>query len=170
MSRKYINDKYCVRCGKKCPTPYLFKNYNLISGDKFLQRVVDIGCGNGRNSVFMTEKGHKVTSLDMVNDYGQKIMLGKDAIPLPDASVDIVLCNYILMFLNKDERFQVINEIKRISAPSCKIVVELYPAKDSEAKNDAEMKDLQEEIFKQLDWKKIRYSKGKFICENTKEN
>ena len=166
MSRKYINCKYCVRCNKQSPTPYLFKNYDLLVVNRKKCNIVDMGCGNGRNSRFMTGKGHLVTSVDMVADYGHKIILGQDKIPVDNSAVDIILCNYILMFLNKQERKQVIGEIKRIAAPYCRIIVELYPAKDSETKNEKEMVALQKEIYEQLGWEKIRYSKGKFICRN----
>jgi SAM-dependent methyltransferase len=131
---------------------------------KHLQ-VVDVGCGNGRNSEFMKKKGYKkVLSLDMVNDYGQKMILGKDDIPLPNKSTDIILCNYLMMFLNKKERKQLIREIKRIARDDCVIMVELYPAKDSETKTKEEMLELQQEIFDSLKWHKKRYSQGRFIA------
>lgn len=167
MSRKYLNDKYCVRCGRHTPTPYLKKNYKLLAGnDKKI--CVDIGCGNGRNSDFMKKKGYKVVSFDMVNDYGKKATLGKDKLLVKDHSVNVILCNYLLMFLNKKERSQLLKEIKRIAARHCKIMVELYPAKDSEAKTKQEMLDMQEEIFDNLKWTKIRYSQGRFIAEKDK--
>jgi len=172
MSRKYLNDKYCVRCSKKTATPYLRDNMELLCPKacgnlrKQLQ-VVDIGCGNGRNSEFMKQNGYeKILSLDMVNDYGKDMVVGRDKIPLRDHSTDIILCNYLMMFLNKTERKQLIREIKRIAKSSCRIMVELYPAKDSETTTKQEMLNLQKEIFDALGWTKIRYSQGRFIAVN----
>ena len=162
MSRKYLNDKYCVRCGRKTPCPYLKNNY-----DRYLSKgkiVLDIGCGNGRNSDFMKANGHKVISLDMVNDYGKKCILGCDNLPLKNKSVDTILCNYLMMFLNPVERTQLIREIDRVAKDNCVIILELYPAKDSWTKNEKEMIDLQEHILKHLGWNKIKYSKGRFIA------
>jgi len=166
MSRKYLNDKYCVRCGRKEACPYLRDNYKLLveGNEERSLHVIDIGCGNGRNSEFMKKKGHIVMSLDMVNDYGVKTILGKDTLPVEKASIDIVLCNYLMMFLNQRERSQLIREISRVAAPDCKIILELYPAKDSYAKTEEDMVKMQEKIFKKFGWEKIRYRKSKFIA------
>jgi SAM-dependent methyltransferase len=163
MSRKYLNDKYCVRCGRKTPTPYLKQNYKHFGKGKGF--VVDLGCGNGRNSRFMKKRGHRVVSLDMVDDYGKEATLGKQPLPVTRRA-DIILCNYLMMFLSKKERRQLIKDIKRISAPDCTIMVELYPAKDSFAKTKEDMLVLQKEIFDALGWEKIRYSQGRFIAKN----
>jgi len=166
MSRKYLNDKYCVRCGRKNATPYLRKNISLLEDGRSKLVVVDVGCGNGRNSEYMKERGHTVTSLDMVPDYGHKMVLGTDLIPKKDKGTDIILCNYLLMFLNKKERTQLIKEFKRIALKNCIIMVELYPAKDCYAKTKEEMIEMQAEIFNPLKWQKIRYSQGRFIAQN----
>lgn len=173
MSRKYLNDKYCVRCGRKPPCPYLKNNYDmLIKNFSLTMRppvklyILDVGCGNGRNSVFMKERGHDVTSLDMVNDYGTKCLLGKDKMPVKNKSIEIILCNYSLMFLNDKERSNVIKDIQRVARKNCIIILELYPAKDSYAKTEEEMIKMQKDIFDKLGWKKIKYSKGRFIAMN----
>jgi len=166
MSRKYLNDKYCVRCGRKNATPYLRKNTLLLEGNQKKLRVVDAGCGNGRNSEHMKERGHSVLSLDMVDDYGCEMVLGIDSLPMKDKTADIILCNYLLMFLSKKERTQLIKEFKRIASDGCMIMVELYPAKDCYAKTKEEMIEMQAEIFNSLKWKhKIRYSQGQFIAQ-----
>jgi len=163
MSRKYINEKWCVRCGKKTPTPYLKKNLSLLKTEG--KTVVDVGCGNGRNTIFMREQGFNVTPLDMCNNFGEDMILGKDKFPLEDNLVDIILSNYVMMFLSPEERDQVIGEMKRVAKPSCMIMLELYGAKDSYAVNDEQIADMQKDIFDKLDCFKVRYSKGKFVAE-----
>jgi SAM-dependent methyltransferase len=169
MSRKYLNDKYCIRCSRKTVCPYLRKNYDILidlkTTGKFHFNVLDIGCGNGRNSDYMIGRGHDVTPLDMINDYGKKCILGQERMPVQDGSIDIILCNYLMMFLNYVEREQVISEIKRVASSTCKIMVELYPAKDSYAQTQEDMIKIQKEIFDNLGWKKLRYSKGRFIAQ-----
>jgi len=173
MSRKYLNDKYCVRCGRKTPCPYLKNNYDKMMKDMIFRlplrpplqcKVLDVGCGNGRNSQFMKERGHDVTSLDMVNDYGIKCMLGKDKMPVKDNSIEIILSNYSMMFLDDKERNNVIKDIKRVAKKNCIIMLELYPAKDCYAKTEKDMLKMQKDIFDKLGWKKIKYSKGRFIA------
>ena len=175
MSRKYMNDKWCVRCGKTSPTPYLKKNLKLLQRENYEEaQVIDIGCGNGRNTKFLMENGFKnCRAFDMVNDFGEKMTLGHDTFPVVDNSVDVILANYILMFLDNEERKQVITEIDRMSRDGCIFIMELYPAKDSYAKTKEESIKMQKEIFDTLGWEKIRYSQERFIVlkkDEVKEN
>jgi len=165
MSRKYINDKWCVRCGKKTATPYLQKNLELLGKKNSEKLVIDVGCGNGRNTLFMRNNGFRVIPLDMCNNLGEDMILGKDKFPVADNSVDIILSNYVMMFLDEDERDQVIEEMKRVAKFGCKIVLELYAAKDSFATTKDELIAMQRDIFDKLDCFKIRYSQGKFVAE-----
>ena len=169
MSRKYLNDRWCVRCPKIDPSPYLAKNAKFLKG-KTKELAVDVGCGNGRNSEFLKLKGfRKVKSVDMIPDYccGEKAVLGTDPLPAEDKSVGVILCNYLMMFLNKKERKQLIREFKRVAAEDCIIILELYPALDSFAKTKEAMLEMQKDIFDSLGWKKIRYSQARFIAQNT---
>ena len=85
MSRKYMNGKWCVRCGKNVPTPYLRKNTKLFPQN-----------GN-------------VDPIDMAVDFGIKCILGEN--PLPNKKYDILLANYILMFLDEGTRYKVMEEM-----------------------------------------------------------
>ena len=156
MSREYLNGRWCVRCGKCDPTPYLKKNTKLFPTSGL---VLDIGCGNGRNSTYMRELGYEVDSLDMAGDFGIQMVLGVD--PFPEKKYDVILANYILMFLNKDERKKVFEQILECSKKDTVLMVEMYPAKDA-------YDYILEEIvayFEFHGWKKLRRSKERFIME-----
>lgn len=127
VSRKYLNGRWCARCSKKDPTPYLRKNAKLFPKEG---NVLDIGCGNGRNSIFMKSLGYTVDSIDMATDYGSKIILGVDKLPRR-RKYDVILANYVLMFLNEKERSQVLNEICEVAKKTSMLMIELYPAKDA---------------------------------------
>lgn len=156
MSRRYLLDRWCVRCSKKDMTPYLRdlirrkilrvpEPKNGGEGQECLY-AIDIGCGNGRNSEALTDLNFDCTMCDMAGDIGQALVLGRD--PLPgDEPYDLVLANYVLMFLNATERKQVYKEIQRVSGMGTQFVVELYAAKDCEFKDKPAIKKLQAEII-----------------------
>ena len=138
------------------PTPYLKKSLKFIEGKK-RGAVVDIGCGNGRNTLFLRQEGFKnITPLDMKPDFGISITLGKDTFPVETA--DIILANYVLMFLSPEERKQIYKEIRRISNQGCILIYELYPAKDSYCLTKEDMIALGEEILEQTKFVKLRKS------------
>jgi len=176
MSREYLNGKWCVRCGKKDPTPYLRDNWELFIKHyanhpvASVINVVDIGCGNGRNSEFMKKKGFSVISIDMVNDYGIPCIMGQQELPLFPYSIDVILANYSLMFLDKKERKKVISNLKLAARHQCTLMVELYEAKDSFAPDKKSMLALQKTIFDAFGWDKVKYSQGKFIARKQGEH
>lgn len=169
MSRKYLNDRWCVRCGRTSPCPYLKDNMKLFNKNKL---VVDCGCGNGRNAKYLKSIGFKkVVALDMVGDFGIKCVLGKDKIPAKNKSAGLILCTYIFMFLNKKERKKLFNEVNRVADKNCYLMVELYPAKDSFFKTLEASLNFQKKLYNDLErrgWGKIKYSKQKFLMEKVK--
>lgn len=162
-----MNDRWCVRCGRTVPCPYLKNNIKHLPKAEGNPLIVDIGCGNGRNSEYLKSIGYdNVHSFDMVGDYGTKITLGKEIIPVMVGSTSVILSNYVLMFLSDRERDHVIQEIKRIAKRGCVVMVELYPAKDSKFDTKEKIIKLQKEVFDSLGWKKIKYSQERFIATN----
>lgn len=156
MSRKYLNDRWCIRCGRGTATPYL-RQYAKLFPDK--GRVLDIGCGNGRNTKFMEGLGYKVDPVDMAGDFGMKRVLGQE--PLPKRRYDILLANYVLMFLNERERSKVMEEINDRAKKDAILMIEMYPALDAYEYNLDEIMG----YFLDRDWKKIRKSKERFIVK-----
>ena len=156
MSRKYMNGKWCVRCGKNVPTPYLRKNTKLFPQNG---KVLDIGCGNGRNSRYMMGLGYNVDPIDMAVDFGIKCILGEN--PLPNKKYDILLANYILMFLDEDTRYKVMEEMNSRAKKNAVLMIEMYPAKDAYEYNFDSMVD----YFLNNGWSKLRKSKDKCVLE-----
>lgn len=98
-------------------------------------RVLDAGCGGGRNLVYLLRAGFDVHALDedpqavtCVREMAAvlapglpraQIRLGRiEDLPWPDASFDVVLCNAVLHFARDDAHFDaMVREMWRVLAP-----------------------------------------------------
>lgn len=98
-------------------------------------RVLDAGCGSGRNLVYMLREGFDVTAVDtdasrlddvrrMSADVGRPLgpehLVAGDlvSLPFPDGAFDVVLCNAVLHFAPDTETFHVmVRELGRVVAP-----------------------------------------------------
>ena len=184
MSRTYMNDRWCVRCSRTGMTPFLKSSLPKLTAllaeagiATDAAYVIDIGCGNGRNLTGLQDHGFKrehMHGYDMCPSARDiRLMLGRDSFPAIDGSTDLILANYVLMFLNDLELMQVFNEINRVAKPGALLVIELYPAKDSRIKNDAEMVAFQGAVRSRLElqlppdlrWDRVRWNKGKCVLQ-----
>ena len=88
--------------------------------------VLDIGCGEGGDAIFLAKKGFKVTAID-ISETGIKNLLQKaqkEKVKI-DAKVkdivkfefnkkyDVILCLNILQFLNKKQVYNLIKKMKK---------------------------------------------------------
>lgn len=138
-----------VRCTTHKPSPYLKKHWkNMLLSvrpdlalshndtDNYVRellhdanvKIVDLGGGNGRNSIFLQDTGFRhCTLLDKVGDYGIQWDIEKQSrLPFIDGFADIVLVNYVLMFLsNMSSVENAVDDIKRITKPGGCAMVEV---------------------------------------------
>ena len=186
MSRSYLNERWCVRCGRTGPTPYLRKHVSgmmrwalfvrdtpgarcnsVLKSDGAVVRVLDIGCGNGRNSDYMKNAyGCTVFPVDMVTNRSDVVnaVLGASRLPDSICDIDIVLANYVFMFLDPEERRQLVHELLRVTKPGSVFVIELYSAVDSYCKTPDALQAMKAELLTALlPWQKISLCKERFI-------
>lgn len=183
VSRKYMNGRWCVRCHRQGMTPFLRTSVSAIrhavtAGERKLSSVtvIDIGCGNGRNMEGLRELGFgKVSGYDMCADApgSVPVVLGHTPFPCSDGKADVILANYVFMFLDEAETTQVLREINRSSHAGSMLVLELYPAKDSRIRDDKQMLNMQHDLYEELmrdaaSWASLRWCKGKFLLRRTR--
>jgi len=147
-----------IRCNCSTPTPYLKEWLPKLDLPKD-SRIVDLGCGNGRNSKHIINCGFKnIKSFDLRGDYGAEANL-LNGIPLHNKSADFIVCNYLLCFMNNRERSFMAREIERIAAWNCYLMVELYNGKNAKPYVTEKVA----ELFQY--WNVIHIVKDRFILQ-----
>jgi trimethylamine:corrinoid methyltransferase-like protein len=167
-----MKDRKVVRMGgAKQATPYLRKYISTLLNRRAssLLGAVDLGCGNGRNTRYLMSHGIvDVRSFDMEDDFGEKLLLGHDKIPVEDETVDIILANYIFMFLTDGECLQLMEEMSRVARKGCRVMVELEIVKQSltSTKESAVgLKTMLQSTMERLGFSVIHSTMYRFIAE-----
>ena len=112
-------------------------DFPFEKGDKIL----DIGCGNGKTSYALMEAGYEVTGMDIseaaVNSckkiYGDVmnvICASSESVPLDDESMDGVVMVHIFEHLTEDEMKASVAEMDRILKRNAKILVRVFHKDD----------------------------------------
>lgn len=109
------------------PSTLAFKASKIISEG---QRVLEIGCGNGRDARFFARKGFNVTATDfsevavqsnrMTNKSARlefRVLDIRDPLPFPDGSFDMVFSALALHYFPDIQTRAIFREIYRVLAP-----------------------------------------------------
>lgn len=124
-----------VRCGGNKASPYLNQVMSRLNWMKDWHgqslHCLDVGCGRGRNSILMVKHGFEVVSLDLKPDYGMQWDLTQGRLPVFSSSIDVILMQYVLMFIPKDAMMGIIDNACKALRPMGCVIVEFYPAKES---------------------------------------
>jgi ubiquinone/menaquinone biosynthesis C-methylase UbiE len=88
-------------------------------------RVLDIGCGNGKNMLYGTQKDLQMTGLehsqslcDICKERNLTVVQGDArSLPFTDNSFDAIIMIAVIHHINPKEHHQVLNEIKRVLRP-----------------------------------------------------
>lgn len=130
-----------------------YSDYNLLFLKKYRtdlklnNKILDVGCGHYRNLYLFYKLGFKnLYGIDelvpdpspkpkrfKVNFTKQDINIG---LPYEDREFDIVLCNFVLMFITPDNLKMVLGELLRVTRIFCVVETQkpFYGAKNSQIK------------------------------------
>lgn len=123
--------RICPQCSGSSRSDYVrFFILNFINEISLDDKIIDLGCGKGRNIYYLREFGFKnITAID-INKF-KEIDISKiqfiqgdleKKIPVND-KYNIILCNYLFMFIKDKE--SLVNGINRISDRNSFCIVEL---------------------------------------------
>ena len=167
-----------------------YSDYNLLFLKKYVNelntnyKILDVGCGHYRNLYLFYKIGFKnLYGIDkLLPDPSEKPKNFKvtftqrdilEGLPYKNKEFEIVLCNFVLMFIKSECLFQVLDELLRVAGHFCIIETQrqFYKGANSQIK-DYKFKDIIKHIeingeFEILD-KKIY--KEKLIIRRLKSN
>jgi len=118
------------------PQQQVVKLSELLRSRK-MRRICDMGCGPGRNLVFLAKQGFEVYGIDIsenalerarkrANELRLNVQLKKadmTSVPFPDSFFDAVMCVYAIYHNTLDGMRRTISEVRRILTPGGLVLV-----------------------------------------------
>lgn len=137
-------------------TPELRRYMKLIEGKEAL----DLGIGQGQNAIFLSNSGYQVTGIDfskkaleiarencpnlnLVQDDIRNFNIGKD-------KYDLILSSNVLHFLNKDDSYEIIENIKSNLKTNGLVYISVFSIDDPSLdfrKNNPDFCELENNVF-----------------------
>jgi tellurite methyltransferase len=149
-AKHFWDDKYNKKnyIYGKSPAPFLAENFDIIPRQA---QILDMGMGEGRNAVFLAQKGHAVTGVDISSVAVKKAqdLAGENSVkiktmvaslndyPFPPHSFDVIICFYYV-----DRKL--ISKMYQWLKPSGIIIYEAFTLKERDKFN---LKNEPEEFF-----------------------
>jgi len=126
--------------------------------DQHFRSILELGCGTGKNTVFLAEVGERVHALDfsegMIQKAREKVKAGNVRFsmadltqrwPCEDAAYDLIVCNLVLEHI-EDLSFIFAEAVRVLDAGGRFFINELHP-------------------FRQYEGKKARFDHGEGVVE-----
>lgn len=102
-----------------------FGNIDIYLFDQLLKgridrrdRILDAGCGSGRNAHYLRREGFTVYGVDENPRAAVDCVATLDALPFADRDFDVVICSAVLHFARDDAHFEaMVGELFRVLRP-----------------------------------------------------
>lgn len=125
--------------------PRIEKASKLFKRKKY-EKILDLGCGTGKHSVFLAQAGFEVyasdispTGIDIAREKAESLELNNIifnqfdmvSIPFSDSFFDAVICIWVIYHGTLDRIQQTINEIYRILKPGGVVLTDFLSVEDN---------------------------------------
>jgi SAM-dependent methyltransferase len=87
-------------------------------------RILDVGCGPKPYYPFFAEVAAEYVGLDVVENPAAELRGSVEAMPVDDASFDVVLCTQVLEHC--DDPAQAVRELRRVTAPGGRVLASTH--------------------------------------------
>lgn len=109
--------------------------------NKCKTKVLDLGCGTGNDTLYLTEKGFSVVACDYsdvaiekinkeFNNVETKIVDISKHLPFEDNSFDLIIADLSLHYFDENTTKNIMREIKRILAPNGYLIARVNSVED----------------------------------------
>jgi len=95
-----------------------------IAGERGRVRVLDVGCGPKPYYPFFADVASEYVGVDVVENPTAELRGAIEALPVPDASFDLVLCTQVLEHC--DDPAQAVRELRRVTAPGGRVLASTH--------------------------------------------
>ena len=92
--------------------------------DRAPVRVLDVGCGPKPYYPFFAHVASEYIGVDVVENPAAELLGPVEALPVEDASFDVVLCTQVLEHC--DDPAQAVRELRRVTAPGGRVLVSTH--------------------------------------------
>jgi SAM-dependent methyltransferase len=94
----------------------------LAAGDKV--RILDVGCGPKPYYPFFAGVASEYVGVDVVENPAAELLGAVEALPVDDASFDVVLCTQVLE--HSDDPAQAVRELRRVTRPGGRVLASTH--------------------------------------------
>jgi SAM-dependent methyltransferase len=124
-TKQFWNNIYESKKEKKPTYDLWLDNYKHIFMKSKEQQIIDLGCGAGGDTFYLTERGYKVVACDyseealkILNKFiGEVKTIQMDiskTLPFEEESAEIIIADLSLHYFNDETTKNIVNEIKRV--------------------------------------------------------
>ncbi|ADY55338.1 Methyltransferase type 11 [Syntrophobotulus glycolicus DSM 8271] len=123
--KEYWNNEYRKQRIEKPVYDLWLAKYKDILGKAKDTHIIDLGCGQGNNSLYLTERGYKVLACDIseiaierlkkqISGAETRVFDMLDGLPFETNRAEIVIADLCLHYFAWTETLGIVQEIKRI--------------------------------------------------------